>query len=164
MPEGKLNFDETVFFASSFWLFSTLADRERAARDKMKVGKKLGRKDQSGTAGHWGSFNQVILVVLSFCRSFFGLFVILSFCLLVMVVASSSHLLISFSHRSQTHSECCPDSQDHPLISGRWWTLWKLSVQFHGDDEDLNDVGFCFASSVGGKCPPKCMNVRRNSE
>ena len=61
LPEGKSTLNKTVFFASTFWLFATLADRERAARDKMKVGKKWRRKDQSGTAGHWGSFNQVIL-------------------------------------------------------------------------------------------------------
>ena len=40
----------TTFFAPTIKVFATLAYRERAARDKMKVGKKWERKDQSGTA------------------------------------------------------------------------------------------------------------------
>ena len=40
----------TTFFSSTIKVFATLANRERAARDKMKVGKKWERKDQSGTA------------------------------------------------------------------------------------------------------------------
>ena len=46
-----------------FLLFLTLSYRERAARDKMKRRKKCGRKDQSGTAGRWGSLNRVSFAV-----------------------------------------------------------------------------------------------------
>ena len=56
--------------------------------------------------------------------------------MVVMMVSSSSHLLISYSNRSQTHSECCPDSQDHPLISLKWWWLWMKIMRRGGFCED----------------------------
>ena len=84
---------------------------------------------------NWSAPNSLDLVMLVVVLVVVVLLLVMVV-IVVMMVSSSSHLLISYSNRSQTHSECCPDSQDHPLISLKWWWLWMKIMRRGGFYED----------------------------